>query len=78
MKVVYIAAPLNAPTLWGRTKNRMNAARWTAWAARQGVAPVATWVVLSGEWNESPAAAWFPDCLRLRGRLDAAGHESIA
>jgi hypothetical protein len=54
VKVVYIAAPLNAPTLEGREQNRKRAARWVAWAARQGFAPVAIWIVLAGEWDETP------------------------
>ncbi len=52
-KVVYIAAPLNAPTREGIEENRRTAARWVAWAARQGVAPSATWITLSGEWEET-------------------------
>lgn len=52
MKVVYIAHPLGAGD--DRERNRANAARWVAWAARQGVAPVADWIVLAGEWQETP------------------------
>jgi hypothetical protein len=53
MKVVYIAAPFTAPTKEGREANRARAARWVAWAARQGVSPVATWIVLTGELEET-------------------------
>jgi hypothetical protein len=53
MKVVYIAAPLSAPTRAEMDENRARAARWVAWAALQGVAPVATWIVLSGELSET-------------------------
>lgn len=53
-KLVYIAAPLNAPTRAGIEANRRIAARWVAWAAQQGFAPIATWITLSGEWEESP------------------------
>lgn len=53
MKVVYIAAPLAAPTREEMDENRARAARWVAWAALQGVAPVATWIVLSGELSET-------------------------
>ena len=35
-----------------RTQNRANAARWVAWAAAQHVAPIATWITLTGEWTE--------------------------
>jgi hypothetical protein len=52
-KVVYIAHPLGAGP--DREQNRRNAAKWVAWAARQGVAPVADWIVLSGELEETPA-----------------------
>lgn len=50
--VVYIAHPLgNGPD---REQNRANAAKWCAWAALAcGVAPVADWIILSGEWDES-------------------------
>lgn len=53
MKVVYIAHRLSAPTRDGIEANRARASRWVAWAASQGVAPVATWIVLTGQWNES-------------------------
>lgn len=52
-RVVYIAAPLSAPTLEGIEENRRRAARWVAWAALLGVAPSATWIVLTGELDES-------------------------
>jgi hypothetical protein len=50
----YICHPLNAPTREGMEQNRRNAAKWVAWAARHGVAPMAMWIVLSGEWEETP------------------------
>jgi hypothetical protein len=50
-RVVYIAHPLGAGP--DREQNRRNAAQWVAWAARQGVAPVADWVILSGEFEET-------------------------
>lgn len=53
MRVVYIAHPLSAPTVQEMAENRRRAARWVAWAARQGVAPVATWIVLSAELSET-------------------------
>jgi hypothetical protein len=50
-KVVYIAHPLGAGH--DREQNRENAAKWVAWAATvRGVAPVADWIVLSGELTE--------------------------
>lgn len=51
MKVVYIAHPLGAGP--GREFNRRRASRWVAWAAEQGVAPVADWIILSGQWDEA-------------------------
>lgn len=55
MKVVYIAHPLNADTRHGIEANRRNASEWVAWAAAEGVAPVATWITLSGQWEETDA-----------------------
>lgn len=36
-----------------REANRARAQRWCSWAARQGVSPCATWIVLSA-WDETP------------------------
>ena len=68
MRLVYIAAPLTptqaeisrayrdfphlAPER-ARDNNRERASRWCEYAARQGVAPSATWIVLSGLWDDS-------------------------
>lgn len=52
MKVVYVAHPLGAGA--DRERNRANAQRWVAWFAKHyNVAPVADWILLSGEWDES-------------------------
>lgn len=51
MKVIYIAAPLGGGA--DREDNRARASRWVAWAGRSGVAPVADWIILSGQWPES-------------------------
>lgn len=51
MKQVYIAHPLGGGS--DREQNRANASKWVAWAGDQGVAPTATWIILSGEWDES-------------------------
>jgi len=48
--LVYIAHPLGRGP--DREENRKRASRWVAWAAEQGVAPVAPWITLSGEWSE--------------------------
>lgn len=53
MKTVYIAHPLGGGP--DRALNLERAARWVAWAARQGVAPSATWIVLARQWAETPA-----------------------
>jgi hypothetical protein len=51
--VGYIAHPLGAGP--DRERNRQNAARWAAWIARTyDVAPIADWIILSGEWEETP------------------------
>jgi len=52
MKIIYIAAPLGSGP--DREQNRVNASKWVAWVAAQGHAPVADWVILSGEWSETP------------------------
>lgn len=51
-RLTYIAHPLGSGP--DREQNRENAARWVAWAALQGANPVATWITLSGIWEESP------------------------
>ncbi len=49
--MVYIAHPLGAGP--DREANRSRAARWVAWAAAaHSVAPIADWIILSGEWSE--------------------------
>ncbi len=53
IKRVYIAHRLNADTREGIEANRARASRWVAWAARQGVSPCATWIVLTGQWDET-------------------------
>jgi hypothetical protein len=54
MKAVYIAHPLSAPTREGIEANRQNAARWVGWLAREfHIAPVADWIVLTGQWEET-------------------------
>lgn len=54
MKVVYVAHALGSGP--DREQNRANAAKWGAWVATQGHAPVADWIWLSGEFAETPAA----------------------
>ncbi len=52
MRVVYIAHPLGAGP--DRERNRENASRWCAWAAVvRGVSPVADWITLSGQLEET-------------------------
>jgi hypothetical protein len=51
MKVVYIAHPLgDGPD---RDENMRRGAKWVAWAADQGMAPVCTWIVLASQWPET-------------------------
>lgn len=52
MKIVYIAHQRASPTPEGRDDNREAAKDWLAWAAHQGVAPVASWIPLSERWTE--------------------------
>jgi hypothetical protein len=52
MKVVYVAHPLGAGP--DRTRNITNATKWVAWIARvHNVAPVASWILLASEWEET-------------------------
>ncbi len=52
LKAVYIAHPLGADRAT-RESNRAAAAKWVAWAGDQDVCPMASWIILSGEWPES-------------------------
>lgn len=49
----YVAHPLGSGT--DRESNRQHAAKWVAWVASWGIAPIADWIILSGEWEETPA-----------------------
>lgn len=52
MRAIYVAHPLGQGA--DREANRAHAARWVAWvAASQCCAPVADWIILSGEWSET-------------------------
>ena len=51
MKLVYIAHPLGkAPD---RVANIVKATAWCAWAAGQGVVPLALWIAIATHWDES-------------------------
>lgn len=50
MKVVYVAHPLSGPD---RDANIARASRWCAWAFKSGYAPVADWIVLASQLDES-------------------------
>jgi hypothetical protein len=53
MTVVYLAHPLGAGPK--RAQNRANAARWFGYLSRAyGNAFIADWIILSGEWEETP------------------------
>lgn len=51
---VYLAHPLSAPTREGIDQNRANAAKWAAWLWRQGFAVQCSWIVCTGELEETP------------------------
>jgi hypothetical protein len=54
-RVVYLCHPLNAPTREGIEANRKEAARWAAFLATYfDVAPECSWIVLTGELEETP------------------------
>jgi len=50
IKVVYVAHPLSGPD---RDANIARASRWCAWAFKSGYAPVADWIVLASQLDES-------------------------
>lgn len=50
MKAVYIAHPLGRDL--DREANRARASRWVGYAGTLGFAPVADWIILSGQWPE--------------------------
>ena len=52
IKIVYIAHQLGGGP--DREENRAKASKWAAWCASKGNAPIADWIILSGEWAESP------------------------
>lgn len=54
MLAVYLACPFTAPTLEGREENRRRAAKWAAWLWRQGFAVECSWLILTGELEETP------------------------
>lgn len=71
MKVVYIAHRLNAPTREGIEQNRAAASRWVGWLAREfDIAPIADWIVLTGQWDESMRARGLAIDLKLIERAD--------
>lgn len=54
-RVVYVAAPLTADTREGIEANRKAAARWVAFLALHfEIAPECSWLVLTGELEETP------------------------
>jgi len=66
--LVYIAHPLGAAA--DRPENIRRAAKWVAWAATQGVIPVATWIALAQVWDESRREEGLALDLRLIERCD--------
>lgn len=54
-EVIYVCHPLNAPTREGIDANRKEAAKWAAFLATYfHVAPECSWIVLTGEFDETP------------------------
>ncbi len=57
--VVYLAHPAGAATREQHLANLARAKRWFAWAARQGVAVVADWIIYCEVWDDfDPAQRW--------------------
>jgi hypothetical protein len=51
---IYCAHPLTAPTREGIDENRRRAAKWAAWLWKQGFAVECSWIVMTGELEETP------------------------
>lgn len=54
MILVYLAHQLSAPTREDIEKNRRNAAKWAAWLWKQGFSVECSWIVCTGELEETP------------------------
>jgi len=54
MIAVYLGHPLTADTSEGIEQNRRNAARWAAWLWKQGFSVECSWIVCTGELEETP------------------------
>ena len=54
MIAVYMAHSLTAPTREGVEQNRKNAAKWAAWLWKQGFSVECSWIVCTGELEETP------------------------
>jgi len=68
--LIYIAHPLGQGP--DREANRARASRWCAWAAlHMNVAPVADWIILSGQWDETKRDVGLEIDVALVQRCDA-------
>lgn len=54
MIAAYLSHPLSAPTREGIEENRRRAAKWAAWLFKQGYAVECSWIVMTGELEETP------------------------
>ncbi len=50
--VIYLAAPAGAPTKREHGRNLARAKRWLGWAARQGYAVIADWIIYCEVWDD--------------------------
>lgn len=50
--VIYLAAPAGAPTKTEHGRNIARAKRWLSWAARQGYAVIADWIIYCEVWDD--------------------------
>jgi hypothetical protein len=68
VKVVYVAHPLGSGP--EREENRKLASRWVARIGMLGYAPVADWIILSGEWDDTHRERGLAIDLALIARCD--------
>jgi hypothetical protein len=67
MKIVYVAHQLSGD----REANRAKAAEWVGWLAQHcDIAPVADWIILTGQWHESMRERGLAIDLRLVEECD--------
>ena len=74
---IYCAHPLTAPTREGIDENRRRAAKWAAWLWKQGFAVECSWIVMTGELEETPDLSRARAEIRLRTSSKVRRHGAL-